>query len=325
MSKVSIIIPIYNIKEFMHASVTSAMEQSEADIEIILVDDGSTDGSGAVCDAYAEQDNRIRVIHKENGGLSSARNAGVAAASAKYVLFLDGDDYLHPQAVERLLAAITQYPSDIVQFQYQEVEQKVALPALSELSVPYIASNAKEAFEQLYKYGGVCASGCTKLFKKQLLVDIPFETIRHEDEMWCTRAFPQNLKITYIPDVLYGYITRSGSIIHSNFSEHRLDILKVKEARLGVLHDLALNELAVKEWGILFSTLFTLYRDAKLANAAAAQNDILNYFKSSPVMEKANITGRMRLFYFMARISKKLALELYTFYWKQKPPVARYF
>ena len=107
MAKASIIIPIYNVRDYVQKAIDSAVNQSESDIEIILVDDGSTDGSGELCDCFAKTDKRIKVIHKENGGLSSARNVGAEAASGEYVMYLDGDDYLRKDAVECCLGTIS--------------------------------------------------------------------------------------------------------------------------------------------------------------------------------------------------------------------------
>ncbi len=318
MSKISIIIPVYNVKEYMVTTIESVLYQTEHAIEIILVNDGSTDGSGQLCEQYALQDSRIKVIHKQNGGLSSARNAGILQATSEYVLLLDGDDYLHPKAIERLTSVLKMNPCDIVQFQYQEVLQKEKLPDLSELQVIGQTHTAKEAFEKLYAFGGVYASGCTKLFRKQLLLDIPFELVRHEDEMWCTRAFPYNLTITYIPDILYGYVVRQGSIIHSQFQKSRLDVLRVKEERIKTLQGLKFQKLELEEWNRLFSVIFTLYRDARTAKNMEACEFILRYLQTSSVMKQANLVGRMKLFYVIAKMNCKWALEIYYLYWKMR-------
>ncbi|NJE73302.1 glycosyltransferase family 2 protein [Pseudoflavonifractor sp. SW1122] len=316
MPKVSIVIPIYNVKDYMSASVQSAVDQTEPEIEIILVDDGSTDGSQRLCDQYAEMDSRITVIHKVNGGLSSARNAGVAAAKAPYILLLDGDDYLHERAVERLLEVSLLYPSDIVQFQYTEVPEVVKLPDLMEVKVEVQANTAEEAFRYLYRWGGVCASGCTKLFRKKLLEKIPFESIRHEDEMWCTRAFPNDLTITYIPDVLYGYVMRPGSIIHSQFNRSRMDdVLKVKEERLKTLSMLGFSKVEALEWNQLFTTIFVLYREAKQADDKKSQDDIAVYLRRTIKLCKNGIRGRMKVFYYISRLNVQIALEIYSLYW----------
>lgn len=313
MPKVSIVIPIYNVKDHMSASVKSAMNQTEHDIEILLVDDGSTDGSQWLCDQYAEADSRIIVVHKENGGLSSARNAGIAVACAPYVLLLDGDDFLHERAVERLLEVSLLYPSDIIQFHYTEVPEVLQLPDLKEVRVNAQAKTAEEAFQNLYRWGGVYASACTKLFRKALLENFPFETIRHEDEMWCTRAFPNNLTVTYIPDVLYGYVMRPGSIIHSGFHRGRMDVLKVKEERMKTLSDLKLTEIELLEWSHLFTTLFMLYVEAKQVEDKESTDQIILYLKYQIRQHRNGVSGRMKIFYCIARVSAKLSLDFYLF------------
>lgn len=319
MPKVSIVIPIYNVKDYMSASVQSAVDQTEPEIEIILVDDGSTDGSQRLCDQYAEMDSRITVIHKVNGGLSSARNAGVAAAKAPYILLLDGDDYLHERAVERLLEISSRHPSDIVQFQYTEVPEVVKLPELVEAKVEAQANTAEEAFRYLYRWGGVCASGCTKLFRKQLLEEIPFESIRHEDEMWCTRAFPRNLKITYIPDVLYGYVIRSGSIIHSSFNRHKLNSFTISEERLKILQFLKLDDLVSCEFRKLFCIILSLYNEAKNANDQVSVTEIHNLFekRKNEIKRYAQLQGKFRwIFHLMCW--NFAAADVYRVYWKMK-------
>ena len=102
---ISIIVPVYKVEAYLPQCVESILSQTFTEFDLLLVDDGSPDGSGQLCDEYAVRDTRIRVIHKENGGLSSARNVGVQAATGEYILLLDGDDFLRKDAVERLLAA----------------------------------------------------------------------------------------------------------------------------------------------------------------------------------------------------------------------------
>ena len=112
MPMLSVIVPCYNGEAFLARAVESALAQSFRDLEIILVDDGSTDGSSAMCDRYAALDPRVRVIHQSNAGLSAARNAGIAAAQGEYIAFLDADDYLMPDAYEKLFSAMSAHGSD---------------------------------------------------------------------------------------------------------------------------------------------------------------------------------------------------------------------
>ena len=122
MPVVSIIVPIYNVEAYIERCIQSLLDQTESAIEVILVDDGSTDRSGQLCDQYAETDQRIRVLHKKNGGLSDARNAGIAIARGEYLLFVDGDDYADKELAEKTVFCAKQNDADMVVFDYQEIE-----------------------------------------------------------------------------------------------------------------------------------------------------------------------------------------------------------
>lgn len=281
MAKVSIIIPIYNVEKYVRKTIDSVICQTEMDIEIILVDDGSTDGSGKICDEYSFRDNRIKVIHKENGGLSSSRNVGTKTASSEYVMYLDGDDYLKSNAVERVLSVMKEYPSDIIQYRYKEVAEGQTPKEQKEYGEIYQVSTSKELFENLYILGGVVASGATKLIRKELMLKVPFVSIRHEDEMWCTQAFQRDLKVTYIPDELYYYVMREGSIIHSTFNKGKLDSFTVSEERIKVLKKLGYTNLLSKEYSRLFLIILSLHEEAKMAGDVEVQKIIKEKFKKN--------------------------------------------
>lgn len=317
MPKASIIIPIYNVRSYVKKTIESALNQSEPDIEVILVDDGSTDGSGEICNEYAEMDRRVVVIHKKNGGLSSARNAGTEVASTEYVMYLDGDDYLRQDAVERCLETMKQYPSDFIQFLYQEVREDNE-PALSiPIGEIYQAHTSRELFENLYKLGGVAASGATKFMRRELAVQIPFENIRHEDEMWCTRAFQKNLTVTYIPDELYYYVMREGSIIHSSFNRQKLDSFIVSEERLSVLQSLRLDDLASCEYRKLFHLILSLYNEAKNDQVSVSEIRTLFEKRKNEIKQYAKLQGKFKFIFQLMSCSFKAA-DIYRLYWKMK-------
>ena len=115
---ISVVVPIYNVEKYLRRALDSILSQTHKDWEAILVDDGSTDGSGSIADEYARRDRRFRVVHKENGGLSDARNAGLQNISGEHLLFLDSDDFLHPQLMELCLEAMTRDNSDLACFTY---------------------------------------------------------------------------------------------------------------------------------------------------------------------------------------------------------------
>ena len=319
MEKVSIIMPIYNIVDYLPRAFRSAVEQTEQDIEIILVDDGSTDGSGVLCDRLAETDSRVRVIHKANGGLSSARNAGIAASGGKYVLLLDGDDRLHREAVARTLAVMEETGADFVQFCYREVAPEEELPASSAGGTYVMGEGPAQLFTNLYRLGGAGASACTKLFRRELLERIPYEPMRHEDEMWCTRAFAHPLRAAYIEDVLYDYVIRPGSIIHSGFSRSRLDAFQVCEERIRSLRELGLTELLSREYEKLYLYILRLYRDAREVGDREALSVVERSFKEyqAEIRSYARLRPKFALMFRMMCIHFKTA-ELYRIYWKIK-------
>lgn len=296
MPIISIIIPVYNVADYLRKTIESVVMQTVKDIDIILVDDGSTDGSHDICDEYANNFDTVRVIHKSNGGLSSARNVGAEIASGDYVMFLDGDDYLKLTAIETLKKVLSKYPSDIIQFEYTEVDAE-GNPLESEQFSNDIgdqivcATSSDQLFSQLYRKGGVYASGCTKLFKKELIQKIPFQNIRHEDEMWCTEAFQNNLTVTYISDVLYYYVMRDNSIIHSRFSRSKLDLFRIRETRIEALKHVNLPDLISVEYGKLFYTVLSLYRDAKKAD----DRDALNFIRDKFNIHKKGIIHSEKL------------------------------
>lgn len=298
MAKVSIIVPVYNIIEYLPGAVGSLLRQTEKEIEIILVDDGSTDGSGALCDQYAGDDERIKVLHQENGGPSSARNAGVSAATSDYVLFLDGDDYLCDDAIETLIAAENRYHPDIVQFLYTETE-KVGQHKHhdAERWSTFVETSPREQFYHLYRLGGVAASGCTKLIRRQLLVDHPFERIRYEDEMWCTRVFPTGVTIAYISDILYFYVMRKDSFIHSGFIPNRLDVFIAQEKRIKTLSALELWDLVEREYAKMFISVLTLYKEASDKADSLSCMAISEQFKKNKkaLLKDSYIKGKHRI------------------------------
>ena len=322
MAKVSVIVPIYNVQDYLSGVVGSLLRQTERDIEIILVDDGSTDDSRALCEQYAETDERIKVLHKENGGLSSARNAGVAAATSEYVLFLDGDDYLCDDAIETLVKAKNTYHPDVLQFVYNEVlETGDQRGHDSEAWTPFVERKPEKLFENLYRLGGVTASGCTKLMKKQLVIDYPFESIRHEDEMWCTRVFSTGITVVYIPDILYCYVMREGSIIHARFNPNKLDVFKVQEERIKALNALGLHELAEREYAKMFLSVLMLYREALDGGSRESCSAIREQFEKNrrAFLGSSLIKGRFKVILLLMTIDFSW-IKLYLGYtrWAQK-------
>lgn len=204
--KVSVIIPVYNVELYIRKCIESIINQTLKDIEIILVDDGSTDDSGRICEEYKKHDDRIKVIHKTNGGLSSARNAGIDIALAPYFMFLDSDDYVEPGFCEIPYNAAVDTGSDIVIFQTCYVKDGKKLKGYNgELGVI--------DFETAIKNGESVA--WNKLYKSELFANIRYPEGRvYEDIAVTHKIIFTAKKILMLPDFLYNFIYRDDSISH---------------------------------------------------------------------------------------------------------------
>ena len=224
---ISVIVPIYKVEKYLARCVDSLLAQTWRDIEIILVDDGSPDNSGAICDEFAKKDPRVKVIHKENGGLSSARNSGLSAASGDYIGFVDSDDYVLPQMYEKLYLSLTENNADIsiCNYSYVSEENGEIIPMVSPVKTEVLSR------EEAYSYLDVAMDGYSyyvtawnKLYKKELFEGCLFaEGKLHEDEFFVHHVFAKCNKISVIDDKLYMYMQRNGSITNTNITVKHLD------------------------------------------------------------------------------------------------------
>ena len=223
---ISIIIPVYNMERYLDRCVKSVLEQTYTNIEVLLIDDGSTDSSGALCDRWALKDSRIRVVHKENGGLSDARNTGIDASTGKYLSFIDSDDYVSDNMVELMYAALMTNQSDmsICNFSFVD-EEGIPLTEMNQDSP--IKNETISGFDAIQKLfvpkGWFYHLAWNKLYKKSLFSDIRYPTGKYaEDAFIGHRLFGKCNRVTCIGDICYCYTQRSGSIVHSKNSKYYL-------------------------------------------------------------------------------------------------------
>lgn len=228
---ISVIVPIYNVEKHLKKCVDSIINQTYKNLEIILVDDGSPDNCGKICDEYAKEDLRIRVIHKENGGLSSARNIGIRMSLGSYLMFVDSDDYIEINMVEFLYNAIASKGVNMSVCKYREISGAYKKREFKEEHS--ITVSGKEAIEMLFvgsKWNFVIV--CNKLYEKDLFRGIQFpEGKYHEDEAVAYKLLYKCDKVSCIPKVLYNYVKRNGSIT-DEYSLKRLDAVDIFEDRL---------------------------------------------------------------------------------------------
>lgn len=219
MEKVSIIVPVYNVEKYLSEAINSVIEQTYKNIEILLIDDGSTDNSGKICDMYLEKDARIKVFHQENKGLSGARNTGLKNATGKYIMFLDSDDKFELNACELLYNAIEETKADYVIANYINIDEdgtKWENPVFSKEKYQSFKLSIKDYEKSFY----IMNSGVwNKIFRKSFIdsLDLKFvERLPAEDAIFTTYCFIKSENVYYIPDIVYQYRQRyDGSISNS--------------------------------------------------------------------------------------------------------------
>lgn len=227
---ISVIVPIYKVEPYLRRCVDSLIRQSYEDFELILVDDGSPDNCGVICDEYAAADPRVQVIHKTNGGLSDARNAGLEIARGEYIAFVDSDDWVAPNYLHQMLSVLEEAGADICEcdiLKTEGAEENITVAS----GVPEIFETV-EALEQLIQDGKFHQYVWNKLYRRDVITDILFPKGKtNEDEFWTYQVFGNAKKIIKISDVLYFYFQRPGSIMGETYSLKRLDGLEAKLQR----------------------------------------------------------------------------------------------
>lgn len=235
MDLISVIVPVYKVEAYLDRCVESIVKQTHSRLEIILVDDGSPDNCPAICDVWAKKDSRIRVIHKKNGGLSDARNAGVTVATGEYIVFIDSDDWIHSQYVELLYTAVKKYNADIagcdIRLVYDDSIQYEQVIATVE------SYTSEQAIETLINGTGFRAVVWNKLYRRRVLQGESFTIGRyHEDEFFTYKILAKAERLVFVNAELYFYYQRPGSIMNSSSSKH-LDVLDAYLERLVFLQN----------------------------------------------------------------------------------------
>ncbi len=221
--KISVVVPVYNVENYLEACVDSVLRQTFQDFEIILIDDGSTDGSGKICDLL-DNHTKISVIHKKNGGLSHTRNVGTMAATGEYITYLDSDDTIASNYLQVMLSLIEEYDADMssCEFYFCKEAEKV------ELRREYVNGvlNGKDALKKMLIGNIHGTSACGLLIKSELAKKNEFPVGKfHEDDLTTYKYFMHAARVAYTKEPLYNYYQRPGSIMHKDFSVIDIDEL----------------------------------------------------------------------------------------------------
>lgn len=226
---ISVIVPVYRVEPYLDRCVQSIVDQTYKNLEIILVDDGSPDCCPEKCDKWAVQEPRITVIHKKNGGLSDARNAGLARASGKYICFIDSDDWIAPQFLEILYFAIAKYNCDLAECDFLRTTGTVPDPLTYEFKTEI--RDTEQAMELHLKDTMFRQVVWNKLYRRKL-VTVLFEKGKyHEDVFWTYQILAKCQRLAHVDAPLYYYFQRSDSIMGETYSLKRLDAVEGAEQR----------------------------------------------------------------------------------------------
>ena len=295
MPKVSVIVPVYNVELFLPRCLDSLRRQTLKDIEIIIVDDRSIDNSGAICDEFARGDQRIHVIHKENEGLSAARNDGIAASTAPYIMFVDGDDWVEPVFCERPYSVAISEEADVVIF-----DSRIEKKGRRHKKIKQKPMGVVDA-ETALKYGGNMA--WNKLYKREVFSSIQYPVGHvHEDIAVTYKAIFSAKRIIMIRDVLYWWVFRKESISHSNSSEYKRDAFIFALQRAEDL----------KSFGCAKETYLPgLWTYALRYVSRAEQSNAPFYLKAEEVIDgikgiPAGLTGKLTIMLMFWKINKRL-------------------
>ncbi len=220
---ISIIIPVYKVEAYLRKCLDSVVQQDLTECEIIVVDDGSPDACPAICDEYAQRFDTIRVIHKPNGGLSSARNAGIAQAKGKYIMLIDSDDYLEPDVLTSIKKLLYENEADVTVLRAKTVDDAGTIRDKVNYTIPK-GNYTVNAYLSMLKAHPESVTFCAQfsIYRHEFLLenDLHFlEGIIHEDELWTVQVLLKAQTICYSDLFFYYHYIRSGSIMHSSNGE----------------------------------------------------------------------------------------------------------
>jgi len=310
--KISIIIPVYNVENYLENCLKSVVSQSYSNLEIILVDDGTPDGSGAICDQWAKLDNRIQVIHKENAGLSSARNVGLDKATGSYVMFIDSDDIVDQDICRDLYCSIKDSGSDIAICDAEHIFNAEFGFLKSKEIIEYTAEGA---IVEMWYQKSFLPSAWGKLYKAEIFRDCRFtEKILFEDIDIMHELFWNSKKIVYLKSKLYGYIHHEGSITTKKFCSRDLDILKIAQKLMGFAENKSENIIrASKAYAITAALRVYLNapKESEYSEALGIVDEIMKTY-GKEVLKDRNIRNKTKyalILYFYFRPLMRVVYE----------------
>lgn len=313
--KISVIVPIYKVEKYLHRCVDSIINQTYTNLEIILVDDGSPDSCPKICDEYAKIDDRVKVIHKENGGLSDARNAGLKIATGDYIAFVDSDDWIHKDMYNILHKNIIEKNADIVECGVKKISKfENQFEEISDES--FIKYTKENLMKDLICEDIVKQTVWNKLYRKNVIKDFTFEKGKvHEDEFWTYKVFDRCNILIHINADLYYYFQREDSIMGQVYSTKRLDAIEGRYNRYLLIEKKYPQILVYAKINMFYICIYYLQqsmRDSDEYEYNISYNFIKNYISKINfcIKDYKSIKIKDFIWIFIAKVSLKMCCRI---------------
>ena len=308
---ISIIVPVYNVEKYIRKCLDSIIGQTYTDLEIILVDDGSPDNSGAICDEYAKNDSRIKVIHKQNGGLSSARNAGLDVASGEFVTFIDSDDYIEADTISSVVDAISQKQVEIVLIREKQVNQKgETTKKVGDKPTNTTFYKGKDFLVELV-LGKQINGACDKFYKRECINNLRFEEGRHhgEDMLFNVQYLDCVNTVGYVDSIKYSYVSNDDSVTHAPFNNHSVDSIYFKDKVYNIVKEkypAYTGTLARRCFVARLTLLRLIYNSLQQKEQKELIKESQNYLKQNYRQVKSELSGKEKIEYILYRFIRPI-------------------
>lgn len=284
---VSVVVPVYNVEKYLKKCIESILRQSYDNFELIIVDDGSTDSSGKICDEIKSIDNRITVYHKENGGLSDARNYGIDRANGDYITFIDSDDYIHEDFLKTLVELVVKYNTDISIVGSVALEEGKSVNEINTNKIIEKCMNTEEALECMLLRRGFGISAWSKLYKTDLFNDIRYpKGLLYEDTYTTPYVIDKCDKIAYNSQKMYYWVQRQDSITHRKLADKDFKLFDSFDELVKFINKNYPNISEAAECRYIDDSFITImrrlvYSDDYLEKAEYVRSKCNNYWKSA--------------------------------------------
>lgn len=307
---ISIIVPVYNVEKYLDQCIESIINQTYKELEIFLIEDGSPDNCGAICDSWAKKDDRIKVFHVDNGGSARARNIGLLHAKGKYVGFVDADDFLMPSMYEILYKLAINSSAEITECGYYKVTSDVMHNSLNNLEGKTIRTfNTAEALLENVRDTVVQQVVWNKLYLKRIIGNTFFTEGKYiDDEFWTYKIIGSAKKIVSTTEKLYCYRQQEASVMHQSFSVRRMDALEAKLQRLKYLEQRFPSIVSEAKCNLYFTCIYLqqmALKDVNKKEQIVMRKKIKNCLNSF-CMEKSDlkcIDNKQRIWFWVSRLS----------------------